>query len=332
MGAPDSSSPHPPSDSLLLSHSEYGLTTLNSTSTPRTLYLFGNPIATSLSPLFHNSIFANLGLPWTYALHESSEISSFLPLMHAPSFIGASITMPHKIAFLEQCTHLTPAAVRIGAMNTLFVRLDPSTGERRYIGTNTDCVGAKEALVRNHPELQERQRGRPALVIGGGGACRAAVYAVGEMMGASIVYLVSRDAAEVDAVVAGFKSTGFKGQLLHVSSVEQARSLAAPVCIVGTVPNYPPVSEGEISAREIVLAFLEKKEKGVVLEACYFPRVWTAFAELAKAHEWEVVKGTEMMLYQGFAQDALWTEKRVEELPAEVVKETIRAVVEKNEQ
>lgn len=331
MGVPDPSSLPLPPARLPISHSEYGPTTLTSKYTPRTLYLFGDPIATSLSPLFHNTLFANLDLPWSYTLHESSDIPSFLPLMHAPSFIGASITMPHKIAFLEQCTHLTPAAVRIGAMNTLFVRLDPTTGERRYIGTNTDCVGAREALIRNYPDLQERQRGRPALVIGGGGACRAAVYAVGEMMGASVVYLVSRDSAEVDAVVSGFKSTGFKGLLLHVSSVEQARSFVAPVCIIGTVPNYPPVSEGEILARKIVTAFLEKKEKGVVLEACYFPRVWTAFAELAKAHEWEVVKGTEMMLYQGFAQDALWTEKGVEELPVEVVKETIRAVVEKNE-
>lgn len=331
MGATEPSSLPPPPAKLPLAHTEYGLTTLTVEPIPRTLHLFGNPIAASLSPLFHNTLFANLNLPWTYTLHESSDIPSFLPLMRAPSFAGASITMPHKIAFLEQCTHLTPAAVRIGAMNTLFVRLDPLTGERRYIGTNTDCVGVREAFVRNHPGTEEKQRGRPALVIGGGGACRAAVYAVGKIMGAEVVYLVSRDAAEIDAVVSGFKATGFNGRLLHVSTVEQARSLAAPVCIVGTVPNYPPVSEGELLAREIVTAFLEKEVKGVVLEACYTPRVWTAFAELSKTHGWEVVKGTEMMSYQGFAQDALWAEKSVEELPVEVVKETIRAVVEKNE-
>lgn len=169
------------------------------------------------------------------------------------------------------------------------------------------------------------------MVIGGGGACRAAVYAVGEMMGADVVYLVSRDSAEIHSVVAGFKATGFKGRLLHVSSVEQAQNLPTPVCIVGTTPDYPPVSEGELLAREIATVFLEKEGKGVVLEACYTPRVWTAFAELSKAHGWKVVLGTEMMLYQGFAQDTLWTEKGVEELPVEVVKETIRAVVEKSE-
>ena len=66
---------------------------------------------------------------------------------------------------------------------------------------------------------------RPALVIGGGGAARSAVYALRTWMRTPEIYLVNRDAGEVAAVIAECTRRGFAGRLTHVASVAQAAAL-----------------------------------------------------------------------------------------------------------
>jgi len=51
--------------------------------------------------------------------------------------------MPHKVAILSHLDHLTPAAKAIGAVNTIW-RQDGALW-----GTNTDCIGIREAVLRN---------------------------------------------------------------------------------------------------------------------------------------------------------------------------------------
>ena len=60
----------------------------------RQFYLFGTPIAHSLSPLIHNTGFGLLGLPYTYALHECEALDEVAALIRAPDFGGASVTIP----------------------------------------------------------------------------------------------------------------------------------------------------------------------------------------------------------------------------------------------
>jgi quinate dehydrogenase len=44
---------------------------------------------------------------------------------------------------------------------------------------------------------------------------------------------------------------------------------------------------------------------------------------LAEKAGWQVILGTEAMLYQGFEQDRFWTGKQLEELPVKVTKDVI---------
>jgi len=97
--------------------------------------------------------------------------------------------MPHKVAILKHLDGLTPEGKDVGAVNTLFIREDPATGKRLFMGTNTDVIGIRESFFRNAtPETFEN---RPALVIGGGGAARSAVYALRTWMNVGTIYLVS---------------------------------------------------------------------------------------------------------------------------------------------
>lgn len=216
----------------------------------------------------------------------------------------------------------------IGAINTVFIRLG-SDRKRKYIGTNTDCIGVREAFLQNYPDILERCTGKPALVIGGGGACRSAVYTLWKWLGASKVYLVNRIPEEVAAVISAFRETGFEGELVHVSTLEQARGLETPVLVVGTVPDFPPTELGEVLVRGIVTEFLERGEKGYVHEMCYHPNPVTEFYRLSEGNGWRVIPGTESMIHQGVAQQVLWAEKKLEEFPVEVASGVVGVALEK---
>lgn len=156
---------------------QYGTSPLTSTSLscPYNTYLFGSHISKSLSPLLHGILFRSLGASWKFHLVQTTDKEKFQDKLYAPETIGTSITMPNKVTFGLALDDLTEAARVIGAVNTTFIRLD-STGQRRYIGTNTDCVGIRDAIVQYDPAAVATAKGRPAIVIGGGGAARSAIY------------------------------------------------------------------------------------------------------------------------------------------------------------
>ena len=62
--------------------------------------------------------------------------------------------MPHKISIIPYLDELTDQGREVGACNTIFLRSGPN-GERRYIGTNTDVVGIREAFAQNVPGIYE---------------------------------------------------------------------------------------------------------------------------------------------------------------------------------
>ncbi|KAL6863499.1 hypothetical protein ACO1O0_003754 [Amphichorda felina] len=284
------------------------------------LYLLGHDISHSHSPRFHNAMYAALSLPWRLDLLDTTEAQDLSPLMKMPSFVGASVTMPHKVAITKLVDSMTEAARTVQAVNTIFVRTDPDSGVRKYIGTNTDCIGIRDSIVHNYGTLAEAGRGRPAVVLGGGGASRAAIYALSKLMGASEIFLVNRDAVELRQVVADLAAVGFTAKCTSVIMPEEAQSLPSPGIIVGAVPDVPPSTEAERRVRAVMAAFLDKPVKGVLLDMCYHPSPETQLMVLARRSGWSVVNGTEAFLYQAVAQDSLWTQRPADELPVEAAR------------
>ncbi|GAB7349871.1 hypothetical protein MBLNU459_g0567t1 [Dothideomycetes sp. NU459] len=284
-------------------------------------YLFGYPIAHSLSPLLLNTIFKNLGLNWTYNPYPSTSVPDFLALTKDPKFYGSAVTMPHKVAIFQHVDDFTEEGRDVGACNTVFWRQE---GERKLlVGTNTDVVGIREAFYQNIGNPAEVFEGLPGLVIGGGGAARSAVYALKKFMKCKEVYLVNREKSEVDAVIAWCQDHGYGDGLSYVSSATQAHELKGVGAIVACVPDFPPVTETEKEARKIIEVFLAKSHKGAILEMCYHPKIWTSVAELSKVAGWQVIVGTEAMIWQGIEQARIWTGKPLSELPVAQAKEAI---------
>jgi quinate dehydrogenase len=167
------------------------------------------------------------------------------------------------------------------------------------------------------------------LIIGGGGTARAAVYALKKLLGCGTIYILNRDADEVAAVMSECSVKGFGDEIVHIGNVEQARSLPAPRVIVSAIPDFEPVTESEKMVRECLTMFLEG-EKGTILEMCYHPKPQTAIARLVESKRWNLVLGTEAMVWQALEQDRYWTGREVKDLPVEKVRALIKEAVDKS--
>lgn len=279
------------------------------------LYLLGKGISHSLSPQFHNQLFDTLGLPWKFQLLDTSVPEDLIPLMRDPAFVGASVTMPHKVAIMKHIDSFTDAAKLTQAVNHIYVEQDAQTNRKTIVGTNTDCVGICNALIAAQPEVIQITRGRHGMVIGGGGACRAAVYALRKMLGCSEIYLVNRDIKELEQVLRSFEIAGFDARCICIRTVDQAMTLEAPAVIISTIPDITPQSDGEILVRDLTTAFLDKPCKGILLDMCYHPSPQTQIISLARQHGWTVVSGIEMFLFQAVEACSIWTHVAVDQLP-----------------
>ncbi len=280
-------------------------------------YLFGKKLTNSLSPELHAVVYSDLGLNWAQKRLDSDDIPSFLALLSDRKCYGASVTMPNKVNILPFLQYLTPECQAVGACNTIFFSPSPtSPSERILSGTNTDVIGVCDSFLRTTPPTT--WEGKPALVLGSGGAARSAVYALRRWMNVSSIYLVNRYGDEVESVISWCKAHGYGEDLIHVASVEQASGLDGPGAVVACIPDFPPVTKEEKVARQIFETLLGKR-KGVMLEMCYNPTPWTELAELAEGLGWRVIPGTEALIWQGLEQDRYWTGRETEELPVERV-------------
>ncbi|KAM0742417.1 hypothetical protein ACQRIT_002594 [Beauveria bassiana] len=297
-------------------------------------YLFGTHIQHSWSPFLHQIIYDDLGLNWAQLRLDSADLSQFLQLAQHPNFYGASVTMPNKVAILPHLDEMTDECRDVGACNTVFLR-QGRNGQRLLCGANTDVVGIRDAFyhgVASSPEPATVFHHRPALVIGGGGAARSAIYALRKWMQVTTIYLVNRDAAEVHTMMRDCAARGYGAGLQHLATVQQAQTLEdAPGAIVACVPDLEPRTQEERVARAITDELLARGRagghKGAVLDMCYNPTPFTRLVAVAEAQGWQVILGTEAMIWQGLEQDKYWTGKSVSELPVAKVREAIAARV-----
>jgi quinate dehydrogenase len=264
------------------------------------LYLIGVGVTHSIAPPMHKAIAHALYKPWTFNNLECPSIQDVLNTIHSPTFKGGVITMPYKQAVMPYLSGLDKQAELIGAVNNVYL-----TADRKLRGTNTDWEGVKGCLL--SAKGAEKGKGKPALVIGAGGASRAAVYALSADLGCHTIYVVNRDEDEVRSLLSDAQKHGNgKLELVHVTSVGQAKSIQSPFFVVSTVPDFEPKTTSEIEVRKMLEVLLDTEEKGVLLDMCFKPRR-TRTLKLAESLGWSCVEGTGVIGYQIETQWKLWT-------------------------
>ena len=152
---------------------------------PIRLGVFGDPVAHSLSPQMQNAALESSGLAMRYARFEirASDVEEALRLLPRLEFVGANLTVPHKIAALGFVDEADEATRKIGAINTVL-----ADGEK-LIGFNTDGAGFSRAI---RSEFSVDLRDLRIVLLGSGGGVGRAIAMQCALEGCERLVLVNR--------------------------------------------------------------------------------------------------------------------------------------------
>ena len=241
----------------------------------------GDPVAHSLSPAIMNAAFRRENVNAVYLALHAKTLKDLLTCVREIPIHGLSITMPYKEAILPYLDNTDSHTTKIGACNTVVRAQDG-----KLYGFNTDTSGVVRPLERRLSTIQDAK----ILVLGAGGAARAAVFGLKER-GAE-VYILNRN------VAAGQKLA----RRAHARSVKRAdlKKYSFDVIINATPvgmgnKNESPLQEKEINAR-------------YVFDMIYDP-FETRLLQLAKQRGAQIIPGIEMFVHQAARQFEIWTGK-----------------------
>lgn len=260
--------------------------------------VFGWPVGHSLSPRLHNYWLAEHGIDGAYvplavAPEHLAQALRMLPLM---GFRGANVTVPHKEAALRAVDKVDAAARRIGAVNTVIVGDDGA-----LTGTNTDGIGFIAHLAASVPGYNPTRR--PAVVIGAGGASRAAAVALLDA-GVPELRLVNRTLARAEALA---ETLGPRVRVVDWAG--RGRTLADAGLVVNTT------TQGMTGQPPLVLDLKALPAEAVVYDIVYAP-LETPLLKAASARGNPTVDGLGMLLHQAVPGFAAWFGVTPEVTPA----------------
>jgi shikimate dehydrogenase len=264
---------------------------------PNRLAVLGSPISHSRSPAIHNAAFDALGLAdqWSYEAIEvaAGEFPAMVGAMPGEGFVGANVTVPHKRAALEVAEQRSEVAAEIGAANTLSFEAGSIRAD------NTDAEGLISALPQS-------VSGRQALVLGAGGAARAAVWALlGEGAVVAVWNRTPARAAELCSQIGG--TTVGDPQLEDFEVI--VNSTAAGLGGEDPFAALPLAADSLRSAHTLVdLAYGDAE---------------TALVRAAREAGATVVDGIEILVQQGAASFRIWTGA---EPPLDVMRAAARGI------
>jgi shikimate dehydrogenase len=154
--------------------------------------VFGNPILHSKSPQLFNSAFENFKVDAFYTRIRPQSATDIIDIIKKLPLAGANITAPYKEDALNLLDEFSIDAKAVGAVNTVV------NYNGRLIGHNTDHVGVTESLKNAGINLSRSK----CLVLGGGGAARAAVY--GLKKSEAEVYICNRTLSKAQIIASDF--------------------------------------------------------------------------------------------------------------------------------
>ncbi len=307
--------------------------------------VIGNPVGHSLSPLMHNRIARLMGLDYIYVPCpvEDGAVGDAVRGAYALGFAGLNVTVPYKQRVIPFLAEADESVRCIGACNTLVRNgcQDTDTQEKAlsgdilrghrdnegykgYKGYNTDAEGLFRAMREQGMEI----RGRDCLLIGAGGAARAAAYLM-VREGAASVTIVNRSPDRAQILAEDMRRMAAEcGQKnpdslrIRVLTPDQWRQLPGSSYLAvqtTSVGMYPRTDAAIIEET----GFYGKISEAV--DVIYTPSK-TRFLSRVEAAGGRACGGLDMLLYQGIAALELWNPGV--KVPGKVVEEVRRVMEE----
>jgi shikimate dehydrogenase len=251
--------------------------------------VMGRPVLHSMSPQMHNAAFRALGLDACYIRVAAASKEEGLSLMHEVPIRGMNVTAPFKDigGILDG---VDPVAERIGAVNTVL-----SVGGRTT-GHNTDAHGIARSFLANGVAM----KGRKAVVLGAGGASRAAIVAMLDN-GAEVV-VANRTPEKAEAL-----AREFGVEACPLAGAELAGAMRGAGLVIGCLATAQRAVPHELLSKDMA-----------VLEANY--ATGTALCEDAAKAGCHVIDGREWLLHQGAEAFEMFTGR---EAPLDAMRDAV---------
>src|SRR4051812_2017484 len=240
----------------------------------------GDPVLHFLFPGIMNAALRSGDVNGVFFALNTKALKKLLACVREIPIHGLAVTMPHKEAILKYLDNTDPHTSKIGACNTVVRSQDG-----KLYGFNTDTSGVVRPLEQRIP-----LSGARILVLGAGGAARAAVFGLRER--GSEIFVLNRNVAAAQKLARQAKARTVKRQDL--------KKLDFDVII-----NATPVGMG--NTRESPLNPEEIRAK-IVFDMVYDPAE-TRLLKLAKDRGAEVIPGSVMFVHQAARQFEIWTGK-----------------------
>lgn len=256
--------------------------------------VIGNPVAHSLSPRMHNAAYEAMGLDFTYVAFRVETVERAIMGVRGFGIRGLSVTIPHKIAVMEYLDEIDGLAKQIGAVNTVV------NDNGRLLGANTDAHGILHALA-----TKESPDEKSILILGAGGAARAAVFALACLRNPKEIILAALD-QELDNAkkIAEEASQASKDRQISTVSFDppvlrQAVKRADILINATPVGMHPNVDQSPIPEDWL-------NENHLAFDMIYNP-LETKLLRDVRNRSGRTVRGIPMFVHQGAEQFRMWT-------------------------
>lgn len=205
-----------------------------------TVFLIGSAASHAMSPSLWNPVLQQLGVPWHYEgwdVPADSSMARVRARLLDDDVVAANVTMPHK-QWAAQTADTASEPVRLsGASNLLIVR------GNRLTAYNTDVTAVAELLGGRHQ--------RHALMLGAGGAARAALVALdGRVSRITVADRDTRAAAALVALAAGLGIAAEGVAWGEAQALAQDASLIVNATPIGKGADDAPVWGGAALATD----------------------------------------------------------------------------------
>lgn len=241
--------------------------------------LVGYPLGHSFSKKYFNEKFADENIDAEYKNFEIEDINEVADIINHNDICGLNVTIPHKISVIPLLSQIDPIAEAIGSVNVIkIIRTDNGIITRGY---NTDAIGFTTSIK---PLIQPHHR--RALVLGTGGASKAVVYALQQLLGID-VQSVSRHPAPGIITYADLDSKIMESHTVVVN--------ATPLGMYPHVETHPDIPYRLLSPQHLCF------------DLTYNPSV-TTFMRMSSEFGAKTCNGKGMLIGQALAAWDIWNE------------------------
>ena len=257
----------------------------------------------------HQAAFDHAGIDATYDAWEThpDDLGAGVRRLRNDRYLGANVTVPHKQTVIEHLDSIDDLASRIGAVNTIV------NSNGKLSGSNTDADGFITSL-KVWGEIEPA--GLDAVLVGAGGAARAAAHALADS-GIGSLTIANRTLDRALSLSREISALGAESRAISLLDSEFGALCAQADLLInstsvgmlhGPAEDVSPIPPGVITAGCVVYDMVYNPPDTPLLKS----------AEEAGAR---VVGGLPMLVYQGAAAWSRWTGK---EAPVDVMFDTAR--------